>query len=137
VNLYIATTCLMCTFHSVLYLISWFCHFFSNKSTEKLQYVWYLNSWFACSHEIHENWYPTNNNESTVLILSNNGRSWIWALVGQTKDGKIGICCFSAKQAVLRRKSKDWLAWNQDIVSEWGDMSSRGLFFQLVSTIQI
>jgi hypothetical protein len=25
------------------------------------------------------------------------------------KDYKIGICCFSAKHAALRRKSKDWL----------------------------
>ena len=32
---------------------------------------------------------------------------------GQTKDYKIGIiCCFSAKHAALRRKSKDWLAQN-------------------------
>jgi hypothetical protein len=37
---------------------------------------------------------------------------------GQTKDYKIGMCCFSAKHAVLRRKSKDWLARNQDNVSE-------------------
>jgi hypothetical protein len=29
---------------------------------------------------------------------------------GQTKDYKIGICCFSAEYAVLRSKSKDWLA---------------------------
>jgi hypothetical protein len=28
---------------------------------------------------------------------------------GQTKDYKICICCFSAKHAALRRKSKDWL----------------------------
>jgi len=26
---------------------------------------------------------------------------------GQTNDYKIGICCFSAKHAALRRKSKD------------------------------
>ena len=26
---------------------------------------------------------------------------------GQTKDNQIGICCFSAKHAALRRKSKD------------------------------
>ena len=32
---------------------------------------------------------------------------------GQTKDYKIGICCFSAKHAALRRKSKDWLARNK------------------------
>ena len=42
---------------------------------------------------------------------------------GQTKVYKIGICCFSTKHAALRRKSKDWLAWNQDNVSEWGDIS--------------
>jgi hypothetical protein len=41
-------------------------------------------------------------------------------LVGQAKDYKIGICCFSAKHAALRRKSKDWLARNQNNVSEWG-----------------
>jgi hypothetical protein len=49
---------------------------------------------------------------------------------GQTKDYNIGICCFSAKHAALRRKSKDWLARNQNNVSEWDDMSIRGLFFQ-------
>jgi len=26
---------------------------------------------------------------------------------GQTKDYKVGICCFSAKHAALRRSSKD------------------------------
>ena len=49
---------------------------------------------------------------------------------GQTKDYKIDICCFSAKHGALRRKSKDWLAPNQDNVSKWGDMSIRGLLFQ-------
>ena len=38
----------------------------------------------------------------------------------QTKDYKIGICCFSAKHASLRRKSKDLLARNQDNVSRVG-----------------
>ena len=49
---------------------------------------------------------------------------------GQTKDYKIGICYFSAKHAALKSKSKDWLARNQNNVSEWGDMSLRGLLFQ-------
>ena len=49
---------------------------------------------------------------------------------GQTKDYKIDICYFSAKHATLRRKSKDWLARNQNNVSEWSDMSIRGLLFQ-------
>ena len=50
-----------------------------------------------------------------------------WA---NTKDYKIGICCFSAKQAKLRRNSKDWFARNQDSVSMRGDMSIRGMLFQ-------
>ena len=49
---------------------------------------------------------------------------------GQIKCHKIGICCFFAKHAALKRKSKDRLARNQDYVSEWGDMSIRGLLFQ-------
>jgi hypothetical protein len=50
--------------------------------------------------------------------------------LGQTKNYEIGNCRFSAKHAALRRKSKDWLAWNQNNVSEWSDMSTRGLLFQ-------
>ena len=36
----------------------------------------------------------------------------------QAKDYEIDICCFSAKLTALRRKSKDWLARNQNNVSE-------------------
>jgi hypothetical protein len=50
-------------------------------------------------------------------------------LSGKTKDYKIGICCFSAKHAALGRKSKDWLALNQNNVSEWSNRSIRGLLF--------
>jgi hypothetical protein len=49
---------------------------------------------------------------------------------GHIKDFDIGICCFSDKQVALRRKIKDWLARNQDNVSEWGEISIRGLLFQ-------
>ena len=51
---------------------------------------------------------------------------------GQTKDYKIGICCFSFKHAALSRKSKDLMAQNQDTgnVSNWDDMSIHGLLFQ-------
>jgi hypothetical protein len=48
---------------------------------------------------------------------------------GQTKDFKIGICCFSAKHAALRRMNKDWLARNQNNVSKWSDMFIHGLLF--------
>jgi hypothetical protein len=54
------------------------------------------------------------------------------------KDYKIGISCFSAKHAALiKRKSKDWLTRNQDIVSEWDHMSIHRLLFQWASTIKI
>jgi hypothetical protein len=49
---------------------------------------------------------------------------------GQTKDYKIDVCCFSAKHAAARRKSKGWLARNQNNVSEWNNMSTRGLLFK-------
>jgi hypothetical protein len=38
--------------------------------------------------------------------------------LGQTKDCKIVIWCFSDKHKALRKKSKDCLARNQDNVSE-------------------
>jgi len=37
---------------------------------------------------------------------------------GQTKDDKSGIYWFSTKHAALKRKSKDWLARNQNNLSE-------------------
>jgi hypothetical protein len=33
----------------------------------------------------------------------------------QTKDYKIGICCFSIKHTALRRWSKDWLEYRKEI----------------------
>ena len=50
----------------------------------------------------------------------------------QTKNYKIGICCFSAKHIVLRWRSKEWLALNQD-VSEWQVYPQ----FQWASTLNI
>ena len=49
---------------------------------------------------------------------------------GQTKDYNICIFFFSANYAVLRRKSKGWLALNQDNVTQWSDMFIHGLLFQ-------
>ena len=55
---------------------------------------------------------------------------------GQTKDCNIDICCFSAKHAALRSKSKDWLARNQNNVSEWSSMFTRGLLFRYKNPTQ-
>ena len=48
----------------------------------------------------------------------------------QTKDNKIGLCCYSDKHTSLRIKDKDLWARNQNNVSEWGDMSIRGQLFR-------
>jgi len=53
----------------------------------------------------------------------------------QRKDYKIGICCFSSKHSDLRSKHKDWLLQNQDNVSEWIDMSTCRLLFQLTMLV--
>jgi hypothetical protein len=50
------------------------------------------------------------------MVASNVVDRWFEPRSGQIKDYKIGICYFSAKHAALRRKSKDWLAQNQDNV---------------------
>ena len=72
----------------------------------------------------------------SVLTLSEVDRGFEpWSF--QSKDYKIGICCFSAKHAALSRNGKDWLARNQNNVSEWGDMSIGGLLSQWASTVKI
>ena len=57
-----------------------------------------------------------------MLALSAVGRGFE-PRSSQTKGYKIGICCLYAKHAALRKKSKDWLAQNQNNMSEWSDMS--------------
>jgi predicted LPLAT superfamily acyltransferase len=47
------------------------------------------------------------------------------------------IIFYPLTTTALRNKSKDWLARNQNNVSEWSDMSTRGLLFQWASTIKI
>ena len=72
----------------------------------------------------------------SVLVSSTVDREFEpWS--GQTKHYKICICCFSAKHAALKKKSKDWLAQNRDNVSGLGNMSTHGLLFQWASTIKI
>ena len=41
------------------------------------------------------------------------------------------------EHAAFRGKSKEWLSWIQNNVSEWSDMSTHRLLFQRCSTIKI
>jgi hypothetical protein len=86
-------------------------------------------SWFA----VHTQQLPNSNRiggELVRVLASSVVDRGFEPRSGQTKDNTIGICCFSAKNVALKRKSKDWLTQNQDNVFEWGDMSIRGLLFQ-------
>ena len=54
-----------------------------------------------------------------ILFFSTSLVQWLVCLLarsGLIKEYKIGICCFSPKHAILRRKSKGWLGWNQNDV---------------------
>jgi hypothetical protein len=55
---------------------------------------------------------------------------------GQTKYYKISFAGSSLSK-VLRSKNKDWLAQNQDNVSQWANMSIHGLLSQWAGTIKI
>jgi hypothetical protein len=46
------------------------------------------------------------------------------------QTNKIGICCFCTKHATFRSESKDWLVWNQDIVSAWSNINTGGRLFR-------
>ena len=48
----------------------------------------------------------------------------------QTKDYKIGVCCFFAKHTTLRSNIKYYLTLNQDNVFKRSDMPFCGLLFQ-------
>jgi hypothetical protein len=50
---------------------------------------------------------------------------------GQTKDYKIGICCFSTKARSIKEKEQRLLVRNQDNVSEWATCLAVDCFSEL------
>ena len=96
---------------------------------------WYIIIWIMEYFSIFKN------NHICFVMVSILSSSWLdrgfKCQSGQSKDYKIGICCFSTKHPALRSKSKYWLGENQDNVSLWSDMYTRGLLFQSASTIKI
>jgi hypothetical protein len=54
------------------------------------------------------------------------GRSWVPALSCQTNDYQSCISRISAQRAALRYESNYWLAWNQNNLFDWSDISIRG-----------
>jgi hypothetical protein len=69
-----------------------------------------------------------------VSMLASNGVDCGFEHISvQTKDCGIDIYCFSAKHTALRRKSKDWLARNQDVTlpSRLPSMCSPRIFYNI------
>ena len=64
--------------------------------------VFHITGWYICQHQYNH----IGDVMVSVLASSAVDRGFEPRSV-QTKDYKIGICCFSAKNAALRRKSKD------------------------------
>jgi hypothetical protein len=93
--------------------------------------------WYCCCKLLFMLLYNRICGVMVSVLASNTVDRGFEPLSGQHKDYKICTFWFSAKHAALRRKSKDWLAWNQDNVSEWSNMSICGLLFQWASTIKI
>jgi hypothetical protein len=60
----------------------------------------------------------------------------VWYIVGLSSS-QVKPKTMKLVFAALRCRIKYWLAWNQDNVSEWGDMSIRGLLFQWARIIKI
>jgi hypothetical protein len=52
---------------------------------------------------------------------------------GQPKYYDFDFGCFYAKNAQLKTNIKDWLARNQDNISEWCDISTHGLAVVLLT----
>jgi hypothetical protein len=93
----------------------------SNSSHGNLCFVNFITSWEPLFCQIH------HLTGASVLSNSSPHRSLCFVKFINSCEP---ICFFSAKHATLRRKGKDWLARNQNNVSEWSNMSTRGLFFQ-------
>ena len=70
---------------------------------------------------------PKRSGVMDIMLLSSVVHYGFDPLSYHTKDYKTGICCFSSKRAAFSTKNKDWLARNQNNVSEWSDMSIYGL----------
>ena len=92
---------------------------------KQMYFCWFFCVFF-CWYAVYLSCFHNRNGGVMVSVLT----LWVRAPVGLNQRFQFGICCFSAKHTALRRKSKNWLARNQNNVSEWCDMSTRVLLFQ-------
>ena len=105
--------------------------FYCNDDTNDFKFEKSVNK-YVMTIQIKRKSYMTNriSGEMVSVLASSVVERGFEHRSGQTKDYKIGIQYFSVTHTALRRTSTDWLAWNQDNVSEWVDMFILGLLFQ-------
>jgi len=96
----------------------------------------YISCWFRFNHFIQQYFHNGIGGVMANVLASSTAYHGFESWSGQNHDYKICMCCFSAKHAALRRKSKELLARNQDNVSEYGDRYIRWLLFQWANTIK-
>ena len=116
-----------------LSIIMWLSHLLTSFSSQRNRYLFPK---YRVTHIWAERFrYGYTPSVVMVSVHASSAVDCIFELQsGHTKDYAIGICCFSAKYAALRGRRKDWLARNQNNVSEWIDMSTRVLLFQWANT---
>ena len=65
-------------------------------------------------NDMDSNYYCINECKTQIrffrMLSLNVGNHGFETWLGQTRDYKFGICCFSSKHDVIRSKSKGWLA---------------------------
>ena len=86
-------------------------------------FVLLINVWLY-QKKMYHNLYYIGGVMDSVLTTSAVDRGFEprWSY---TKNYIIDFRCLSDKHASLRRKSRDWLARNQNIVSNWSDISNK------------
>ena len=87
------------------------------------------------------NWVYDYKNHTSIVMISVIASSVVdrefESRLGQTKDYKIGICCFSIVHSALKGKSEDWLVRYHNNVSRCTDMSTCRLMLQRVSSADL
>ena len=118
---YMMHTLFIYLFHVCFVLILTYCYYYSIISTVILHTPWKCCcfQWLICTDclAIHK---CSISGIFVRYIVGSKPR------LSQTNDYKYHICCFTANHAKIRSKSKEY---NYDIVSEWSDISIRGLLF--------
>ena len=66
----------------------------------------------------------------TITVEHNRNMGWSPGRIKSNTIKLVFVVSPLYKSTALRRKSKDWLARNQNNVSEWSDMSTRDCCFR-------